>query len=285
MCAAALGYRAATGSAGLVENQGHAPGELFRPRNSLLQGPPAYMARTPWTPIKGLLTAVAIVGLSIIAGLVLLTLLGGDAATINLPGPQSAAAEATAGLRFFAIWQAGVVVLTLLASAMLGGRIRDVLALRPPAGGWRTYCGAIVALATLQAAVSGVQFMTNRGDLYVDLRPFVELVRGPDWVLAAAVIGIGAPLSEELLFRGFLLSALAKSRLGFWGAALIATALWTSLHVGYTVVGILEVSIVGLFFSWLLWRTGSLRVAILCHALYNSLIVLTLRFVDLPVAG
>ena len=87
--------------------------------------------------------------------------------------------------------------------------------------------------------------MTNRGDLYVDLRPFVELVRGPDWMLAAAVIGIGAPLSEELLFRGFLLSALAKSRLGFWGAALIATALWTSLHIGYTVVGILEVSIIG----------------------------------------
>jgi membrane protease YdiL (CAAX protease family) len=285
MCAAALGYRAAMGSAGIVENQGHAPGELFRPQNSLLQGPPAYMAQTPWTPIKGLLATIAIVGLSIIAGLVLLTLLGGDGAMINMPGPQSAAAEATAGLRFFAIWQAGVVVLTLLASTVFGGRIRDVLALRPPAGGWRTYGGAIVALAALQAAVSGVQYMTNRGDLYVDLRPFVDLVRGPEWVLAAAVIGIGAPLSEELLFRGFLLSALARSRLGFWGAALIATALWTSLHVGYTVVGILEVSIVGLFFSWLLWRTGSLRVAILCHALYNSLIVLALRFVDLPVTG
>jgi uncharacterized protein len=265
-----------------VENQGHAPGELFGPQNSLLQGPPAYRSQTPWTPVKGLLAAVAIVALSIFAGLALLMLFGGDSATINLPGPQTAASEATAGLRFFATWQAGVVVLTLLASALLGGRIRDVLALRPPAGGWRTYGGAIAALAALQAAVSGVQYMTNSGDLYVDLRPFVDLVRGPDWVLAAAVIGIGAPLSEELLFRGFLLSALAKSRLGFWGAALIATALWTSLHVGYTAVGILEVSIIGLFFSWLLWRTGSLRVAIFCHALYNSLIVLSLRFVDLP---
>lgn len=268
-----------------MENQGHAPGELFRTQNSLLRGPPAYGPQTPWTPMRGLLATIAIVGLSIVVGLVLLTLFGGDAATINLPGPQTAAAEATAGLRFFATWQVGVVVLTLLASVAFGGRIRDVLALRPPSGGWRTYGGAIAALAALQFAVSGVQYMTNSGDLYVDLRPFVELVRGPDWVLAAAVIGIGAPLSEELLFRGFLLSALAKSRLGFWGAALIATALWTSLHVGYTAVGILEVSIIGLFFSWLLWRTGSLRVAIFCHALYNSLIVLTLRFVDLPLAG
>ena len=127
-----------------MENQGHAPGELFRPQNSLLQGAPAYMPQTPWTPIKGLLAAIAIVGLSIFAGLALLMLFGGSGTTINLPGPQTAAAEATAGLRFFATWQAGVVVLTLLASAMFGGRVRDVLALRPPAGGWRTYGGAIV---------------------------------------------------------------------------------------------------------------------------------------------
>ena len=39
---------------------------------------------------------------------------------------------------------------------------------------------------------------------------------------------------------------------------------------------------IGLFFSWLLWRTGSLRVPIFCHALYNSLIVLVLRYVPLP---
>ncbi len=136
-----------------------------------------------------------------------------------------------------------------------------MLALRPAAGGWRAYAGAILALAILQIALSGVQYMTSPRDLYADLRPFVELVRGPDGALAAAVIGIGAPLSEELLFRGFLLSALAQTRLGFWGAALIATALWTSLHIGYTAIGIIEVSLIGLFFSWLLWRTGSLRVA------------------------
>ena len=43
--------------------------------------------------------------------------------------------------------------------------------------------------------------------------------------------------------------------------------------------GIAEVFLIGLLFSWLLWRTGSLRVALFCHALYNSLIVLVLRHV------
>ncbi len=269
----------------MVENQEHAPGDLFRPQSSLWRGLPAYQPRTPWRPGWAVQAAVGIVGLSILAGLVLLKLLGGGGAMLDVPGRQDAAAEASAGLRFFAIWQAGVVVLTLLASVLFRGRIRDVLALHPAAGGWRSYAGALLILAVLQIALSGVQYMTSPRDLYADLRPFVELVRGPDGALAAAVIGIGAPLSEELLFRGFLLSALAQTRLGFWGAALVSTALWTSLHIGYSAVGIIEVSIIGLFFSWLLWRTGSLRVAIFCHAVYNSLIVMALRAVDLPVAG
>ena len=66
------------------------------------------------------------------------------------------------------------------------------------------------------------------------------------------------------------------------GAALISTALWTSLHASYTLLGIAEVFLIGLFFCWLLWRTGSLWVAIFCHALYNSLIVVVLRYVPLP---
>ena len=65
--------------------------------------------------------------------------------------------------------------------------------------------------------------------------------------------------------------------MGFWGGALITTGLWTALHAGYSTAGIVEVFLIGLFFSWLLWRTGSLRVAIFCHALYNSLIVLVLQ--------
>ena len=264
-----------------MENQEHAAGEPFRPQSTLWHGPPAYAPRTPWKAGWALLATAIIVGLSIVVAASWYVLGGWDVSR----RPDVALAEAQGSLRLFAIWQVGVVVLTLAASRLFRGRLRDVLALRPTAGGWRTYAGAVLVLIVMQVAVSGVQYLTNRGDLYADLRPFVEMVRGPDWMLAAAVIGIGAPLSEELLFRGFLLSALAQTRLGFWGAALISTALWTSLHVGYTVVGILEVALIGLLFSWLLWRTGSLRVPIFCHALYNSLIVLSLRLIDLPMTA
>ena len=133
--------------------------------------------------------------------------------------------------------------------------------------------------------MSVVQYFLVSGDLFADLRPFVNVAIGPDWALAFLVVGIGAPLAEELLFRGFLLSALARTRVGFAGAAVASTSLWTALHAGYSLLGIVEVFTIGLFFSWMLWRTGSLRVPIFCHALYNSLIVGMLRFVNLPAAS
>jgi hypothetical protein len=169
-----------------------------------------------------------------------------------------------------------------LASLLFGGRLGEVLALKAPVAGPLVYLSAIGAMVVLQVIVSIVQYFLVSGDMFADLRPFVDVAAGPNWGLALLVVGIGAPLSEELLFRGFLLSALAKTRLGFAGAALVSTTLWTALHAGYSVLGILEVFTIGLFFSWMLWRTGSLRVPIFCHALYNSLIVCMLRFVALP---
>jgi membrane protease YdiL (CAAX protease family) len=179
-------------------------------------------------------------------------------------------------------WQVLVVIATLAAASMFGARPRDVLSLGPPRGSAHTYATAVLLLIAMNVAVSAVQYFWGRPDLFADLRPFVGYATGPQWLLALLVIGIGAPLSEEMLFRGFLQSALARSRLGFAGGALVSTALWTSLHISYSLIGILEVFLIGMLFSWLLWRTGSLRVAIFCHAVYNSLIVLTLRYVPLP---
>jgi len=51
-------------------------------------------------------------------------------------------------------------------------------------------------------------------------------------------------------------------------------------RAGYSIAGLVEVSLIGLLFSWLLWRTGSLRVPIFCHALYNTLIVVVLVVMD-----
>jgi uncharacterized protein len=221
-----------------------------------------------------------IVALSIFGAVVVL----GSARVAGLPGSgqwRTASQEAGA-LAVLGIAQIITISLTLVAGALFGGRLRDVLALRSPPHGLRTYLAALLTMALLQVVGSIALYSLKSGDMFTDLRPFVRLATGPEWPLALAVVAVGAPLSEELLTRGFLLSALAGSRLGFAGAAVVTSGLWTALHAGYSLVGIAEVFLIGLFFSWLLWRTGSLLVPIVCHGIYNGLVLVALRLVTLP---
>ena len=118
-----------------------------------------------------------------------------------------------------------------------------------------------------------------------DLGEIVGLFRGSWWLLALIVIGIGAPLSEELLFRGFLQSALVPSRLGYWGASIVTTVVWTALHAGYSVTGLVEVFMIGMVFALFLRLTGSLRVTMVCHGIYNSGIALLLIFAPKELLG
>ena len=64
------------------------------------------------------------------------------------------------------------------------------------------------------------------------------------------------------------MSALAKWKWGFWPPAILCTVLWTALH-GYSVTGTLGVALYGLYFSWLVWRTGRLWLSLIAHAFAN----------------
>lgn len=245
-------------------------------RGLLLRGQPAYVPRTPWTAVRAALAAIVIVAAAAVAAVIV----QGSGVIPSVPRGARLGQDGNV-LQTLAIWQVLSVALTLLAGGLFGGKVLDALALRPPPGSSLVYLKAIGLMAAMQVAVSAIQYTFFPQDMYADLRPLLGIF-GEQWLLALLVVGIGAPLSEELLFRGFLLSALARSRVGFAGGAIITTTWWTLLHWGYSAAGIVEVFLIGLFFSWLLWRTGSLLVPMFCHALYNSLIVLALRHVPLP---
>jgi len=249
----------------------------MHPAVGLLRGPAAYVSKSPWRPWRAVLATAGIILVAILAAAVMIgsTSPGGLTARAHLD-------QETAVLATLALWQAITIGLTVVASRLYGGHIRDVLALRAPAGTPIVYIKSLLTLLALQALVSAVQYFAGGEDRFADLRPMVRLVGSAQLLLALLVVGVGAPLSEELLFRGFLFSALAGSRLGFGGAAIVTSASWAALHYGYTPIGLTEVFLVGVLFAWLLWRTGSLWVAIFCHAIYNSFIVLVLRHVPLP---
>lgn len=186
------------------------------------------------------------------------------------------------GLAWLIVFQVAVLAQVVWLAGAFGGAPRHVLSLVPPRGGLRVVWPAVAALGVFATLYAALVFAADRAALMRDLSQAASLARSDAWLLVMVAIGIGAPLSEEMLFRGFLFPALARSRLGLAGAALVSTLAWTTLHAGYSLYGLVEVFLVGLYFSWLVVRTGSLWVPILCHAIYNTAIMLGLRWLPIP---
>lgn len=176
------------------------------------------------------------------------------------------------------------ITLTLIAANRFASRPVAALALGPPARGWWDYVWAFALMLALFGAFSAVTWMLDPEAAKRDLSVFGDLLRSDAWWLALIAIGLGAPLMEELMFRGFLFSAFSQSRLGIAGASVLTAAGWTALHAGYSPVGLAEVFAVGIYFSWVLSRTGSVRVPLFCHAAYNLSVVAFLMSVDIRLA-
>jgi membrane protease YdiL (CAAX protease family) len=250
---------------------------------ALLEGPAAYVPRTGWPPWAVLPAALVIFALAVLTGALATVLFGalGGAPAPAAPGPahQQLMIELAAWISGL---QVGLIVLTAAAAGLYSSDRRAALALARPAGGWRVLPLALLPLFIGTALWTGLLLLWNPAIVVHDLRPFQELLRSDALVVVLLVISIGAPLSEELLFRGFIFSGLAKSRLGVLGTSLLTALLWTSLHLGYSIFGLVEVLSIGLYLSWLLVRTGSLWVTIFCHAVYNTVVALSLLFVTLP---
>ena len=101
------------------------------------------------------------------------------AAHAPIPMPGAGRGTSEAGPEGLCHLAGSVVALTLVASGLFGGRVRDVLALRAAAGGWRAYAGAILALAGMQVVLAIVQHSIMGHDLYDGFAPLRGSRAGP----------------------------------------------------------------------------------------------------------
>jgi membrane protease YdiL (CAAX protease family) len=152
---------------------------------------------------------------------------------------------------------------------MFGAGRRAVLQLDGPRPSVQDVIVALAGLVLVLGSYNLVIYLAWPDRFMADAAQFLPMIENPYWPVTVLAIGIGAPLSEELLFRGFLISALAKWRGGFWPAALITNAVWTTFHLGYSLAGMIEVFLGGLYISWLLWRTGGIWLPIIAHGATN----------------
>lgn len=102
--------------------------------------------------------------------------------------------------------------------------------------------------------------------------------------LAAAALGLAlAPgLAEELLFRGFVLGALAR-RFGWPVGMLVSSLLFGAVHL--ELVHGAAASLLGLYLAAVVAATGGIRLAMLCHVANNLIAVVAGAFASAPSAA
>jgi membrane protease YdiL (CAAX protease family) len=93
------------------------------------------------------------------------------------------------------------------------------------------------------------------------------------WMALALVVIVG-PICEELLYRGFLFSALARSPVGAIAAGMLSSLAFAVAHIHY---GLGEMTIIffnGLALCYVLYRTKTALYGVLAHVVWNALAML-----------
>ena len=184
---------------------------------------------TPWQPIPALGAAIAMFAASLLIAWGVTTTFGElfGLQTVTSTPISSGGSHGKDAIYlvfgFMLVAQLALVVLVWLAAGIRRSHPAKVLQLGPPRGGLRIVLVNFLVMATGLALFNAVAYWVSPGSILGDLQPFVGMIRSDLWWLVALVVVVGAPLSEELLVRGFLLPALAWSPLGYWGAAAVSS--------------------------------------------------------------
>lgn len=156
----------------------------------------------------------------------------------------------------------------LVAVAPLGGAGLAALGFRRV--GWRPIVFGVLGTTVLSFAVSQLGLQPE------GVRQITEGVHDAPQVLRTLVVlGLLAPLAEEVVFRGLLYGWLA----GRWGNLVAFVLSSLAFAVAHTEpVHILLVLPLGFWFGWLRWRTGSLVPTIVAHIVNNTIAVTAAAF-------
>jgi uncharacterized protein len=243
------------------------PDAPAEPAAPLLEGDPTRSPDTPWRPWTA--------PLALVGGLVLAAVLG---LVVDLPaialGANVTASHTPGGLVIADTFVQDVAfIVAAVYCARLGGRaVRSwQFGLRRPGQGWLYAAlmvfALIVAFIALDAIWSEIAHPTKEKLLEtLGTKESKSLL-----LLSAALTCVVAPISEEMLFRGYMFTALRNWR-GTLPAALIVGLLFGGVHVtSAPVADLAPLAALGFGLCLLYRYTGSLYPSIVAHALNNSI--------------
>jgi membrane protease YdiL (CAAX protease family) len=185
-------------------------------------------------------------------------------------------------------WTVNLVSTALLALITIGWvaaihrRGPKVFAIRPPSPardvGWGALIGVLARIASFPIAIVVFQIVDRLvGQEIPEVEQLQGGLTGPALVLAAVTVLIGAPVAEELFFRGFLFRAF-RSRRSFAFATTVSAILFALVHwqpegLAASLPLMVAVGAASVGFCWVYERRGSLLSAMIAHAVFNSIAV------------
>ena len=105
--------------------------------------------------------------------------------------------------------------------------------------------------------------------------PVAELQAASPWVMFFLAVLV-APIAEEIIFRGFLFKVLAPYGGKFF--ILVSGLLFALFHVNINQIPMAFV--MGVFFAYVMYRTGDIRITILLHFVTNLISSVSVFFLE-----
>jgi membrane protease YdiL (CAAX protease family) len=155
------------------------------------------------------------------------------------------------------------------------GRVADDFGLRArrrdvPVG---LACGLACQLVLVPALYFPFRSLLDKHDLEQPARELADKAHGISFLVFAVVIAVGAPIVEELFFRGLVLRSLQRY-LADVPAAIVCGVVFGASH--FELLQLPALAAVGVVFALLVVRTGRLGPAIWAHIAFNATTVLLL---------
>ena len=152
----------------------------------------------------------------------------------------------------------------IIIAVRKGVSITEYLALRPVSK--RTALLLLVFTIGLIVLAESISRVSDRPPTEF----MVDIYNTSVWpVLLWLALVIFAPASEEVFFRGFLLTGFKQSRLGSTGAVILISLIWAMMHIQYEIFEMTTIFSLGIVLGVARLKTGSLWSPLLMHSLWN----------------
>jgi CAAX protease family protein len=213
-------------------------------------------------------------------GAVLLAYVGGTVVAVLLVGLSGATTNSTTYnvLSFVGLWCGFVGVPVYLSRTHGTGRLSNDFGLR--LDGARDIglglAGGLAAYVIVGAYSSLIRAAGDHANLGHEATQLSGHGLGAGFIVFAFAAGVGAPIAEEIYFRG-LTQPVLQRYLGGAGGLAVTSVLFGFAHLGNNPVEVvLPLAGFGAIVGAMAWRTGRLGPGIVAHVTFNGVTVVAI---------